>query len=84
MAYGVVPIASDVSSIPEFLRTFETGTALTSRDPGEFAGVIGTYLKNRAAWRTQSDNAVEAASQFSYDHYLQAVRTSVLASPSRS
>ena len=74
MAYGVVPISTSVSSIPQFLRTFSTGEALRSREPRLFSRVIEDYLKAPARWSEHSQNAVKAARQFSYTNYLRAVR----------
>jgi glycosyltransferase involved in cell wall biosynthesis len=74
MAYGAVPIASAVGSIPEYLARFSTGQAISSRNPRSFADAIETYLHDPARWQEHSKNAVKAAEQFSYSHYLRAVR----------
>jgi glycosyltransferase involved in cell wall biosynthesis len=74
MAYGVVPIACAVGSIPEYLADFSTGSAINSRDPRLFSEVILAYLRDPARWQEQSRKAVQAARQFSYGNYLKAVR----------
>ena len=74
MAYGVVPIASAVGSIPEYLADFSTGSAIRSRDPRLFSDAIESYLRVPSRWDEHSGNAVKAAQQFSYGNYLQAVR----------
>lgn len=74
MAYGVVPISCAVGSIPEYLQDFSTGAAIKSRDPRLFSEVIQSYLKDIPRWREHSRKAVQAAQQFSYGHYIKAVR----------
>jgi glycosyltransferase involved in cell wall biosynthesis len=74
MAYGVVPIASAVGSIPQYLADFATGSAIESRDPRLFSEAIQSYLKDAPRWREHSRKAVLAARQFSYGNYLRAVR----------
>lgn len=74
MAYGVVPIASAVGSIPEFLKSFSTGSAICSLETGMFCAAVESYLRNPAGWSEHSRNAVQAAQRFSYGNYLQAVR----------
>ena len=74
MAYGAVPIASAVSSIPQYLNAFSTGHAINSRDPHLFWSAIETYVRTPALWKEHSMNALKAAKQFSYSNYLNAVR----------
>ena len=78
MAYGVVPIASAVGSIAEYLGRFATGQAITSRNSRYFTDAIGAYLRSPTMWSEHSQNAVKGARQFSYDNYLEAVRTLLL------
>jgi glycosyltransferase involved in cell wall biosynthesis len=74
MAYGAVPVTSDVSSIPQLLQTFRAGRALPAKECAAFAAAIRGYASEPAAWTADSQNAVEAAKSFSYDAYLDAVR----------
>jgi len=74
MACGAVPIASAVSSIPQYLNAFSTGHAINSRDPHLFWSAIETYVRTPALWKEHSMNALKAAKQFSYSNYLNAVR----------
>jgi glycosyltransferase involved in cell wall biosynthesis len=74
MAYGVVPVAGDVSSIPQYLEGFRAGRALDLADREGFVSAITEYVKDRARWKTESRNAMEAAQRFSYARYLAAVR----------
>jgi glycosyltransferase involved in cell wall biosynthesis len=80
MAYGVVPLATRVASIPEFLERFETGRAISECAAPPFVQAILEYRNEPNGWRRESQNAARAASQFSYAHYLDAVRK--LLSPS--
>jgi glycosyltransferase involved in cell wall biosynthesis len=73
MAYGAVPIATSISSIPQFLKTFSTGQTIHSPNPKLFSDVIQAYLRDPARWREDSSNALKAASRFSYGNYLRAV-----------
>ena len=74
MAYGAVPVTSDVSSIPQLLNAFRAGRALPARQCAAFAAAIREYVSEPSAWTADSRNAVEAARSFSYDAYLDAVR----------
>ncbi len=74
MAYGVVPMTSDVSSIPQLLASFRAGKALDAKDPEGFVETIIGYVRNPDLWKTESRNAAGAANSFTYDAYLSAVR----------
>ena len=74
MAYGAVPIASSVSSIPQLLQQFAAGQAVASCDASSFRKAVHSYLQNPQRWIQHSQNAVSAAKQFSYQNYLCAVR----------
>src|SRR5690606_15478468 len=69
MAYGVVPIAFDVSGIRQQLEELGTGRALPSLSPERFADEVASYVADPARWKTESMRAVEAAPLFSYQHY---------------
>lgn len=73
MAYGAVPVASNVSSIPQYLQRFDTGRSLDPADITSFAQTIGWYLKHPGEWKRESENGQRAAELFSYDNYLKAV-----------
>jgi glycosyltransferase involved in cell wall biosynthesis len=74
MAYGVVPLAGRVSSIPYYLQTFRVGKALNCTDVGAFVDAILHYAQRPAVWREESERSREVAHLFSYDRYLEAVR----------
>lgn len=74
MAFGVVPVASDVSGIPATLRHFGTGKTFQADDLSAFVKAIQWYADHQEAWKRESWNSVQAAYLFSYNEYLEAVR----------
>ena len=74
MAYGAVPVASTVSSIPEYLANFRAGRALDPADRQSYVDTIAAYVREPERWRAESRRAMEAAARFTYDSYLRAVR----------
>jgi glycosyltransferase involved in cell wall biosynthesis len=74
MAYGAVPVASNVSSIPENLARAGVGRTFAPEDLEGFAGAIDWYAKHPEAWQTESARGARAAELSSYTSYLQAVR----------
>lgn len=73
MAYGVVPLSTTVSSIPQHLAAFGTGKTLPPGDAKGFAIAIEQYCAAPQTWEEESRNAVEAAQLFSYPKYLRSV-----------
>ncbi len=74
MAYGVVPLAGDVSSIGQYLHRFSVGRALLLGDVDGFVQAVKSYTQNPALWKQESMRGIAAASNFTYDSYLCAVR----------
>jgi glycosyltransferase involved in cell wall biosynthesis len=74
MAYGAVPLAGSVSSIPQYLREFETGRAHDPLRLDEFVSSIAWYLAHPEEWERESANGMASAGQFGYDHYVERVR----------
>ncbi len=74
MAYGVVPVTSDVSSIPQLVAAFGAGKALDSKDVEGFAAALAGYVEDPERWKAESRNAAAAAQAFTYESYLVAVR----------
>jgi len=70
MAFGVVPLAGAVSSIPQILENLKTGMALDSEDVAGFAESIQNYLQQPERWKFESQAGVNAASQFTFQSYL--------------
>lgn len=73
MAYGVVPVSGNVSSIPQYLERFQVGQALDPYDVEAFTQAIIMYCSHPDIWKQESLNGLELARQFTYSHYLQDV-----------
>ena len=74
MAYGVVPIAGVVSSIPEILGNTGAGVAIPPHNIEGFVKAVLNYINHPDRWRAASRAGVAAASQFTYEYYLKAVK----------
>ena len=75
MAFGVVPLAGAVSSIPQALADLQTGRAVPPADIEGFADAAEYYLDDPVAWAEASAHGVEGAEVFAYDGYLRDVTT---------
>ncbi len=73
MSYGVVPIASAVSSIPQVLEETGAGVAVPVTDVPGFVKATVAYIERPEAWSRASKAGVTAARQFTYEHYLRAL-----------
>jgi glycosyltransferase involved in cell wall biosynthesis len=73
MAYGAVPVAAAVSSIPQILRATGAGVALLPDDTDGMAGAIARLAADPAAWSAASRAGVAAARLFTYRAYQAAV-----------
>jgi glycosyltransferase involved in cell wall biosynthesis len=71
MAYGVVPVAGNVGSIPQYLNECGVGATFDPYDIDGFVTAIIDYARDRARWQAQSTQSVRAAGRFTYDDYLQ-------------
>ncbi len=74
MAYGVVPVAGAVSSIPQYLEAFGAGRALDPQDREAFVDAIAAYVRDPRGWEQDASRAMSAAAEFTYKSYLGAVR----------
>ena len=70
MAYGVVPLASTVSCIPQILGETGAGLALPAKDTDAYVKAILGYTQDPRAWKQVSKNAIMAAREFTYEKYL--------------
>ena len=70
MAAGVVPVASSVGSIPQYLQRFGTGKTFDPEDLDGFTNAVRWYLEHPAAWQVESRKAVATASLFTYAKYV--------------
>jgi glycosyltransferase involved in cell wall biosynthesis len=73
MAYGVVPVASAVSSMPQILAATGAGVACPVEDIDGLTAAIVNYVNNPAEWQAASRAGVAAAPQFGYRAYQAAV-----------
>jgi glycosyltransferase involved in cell wall biosynthesis len=74
MAYGVVPLAGSVSSIPQILEKCGTGMALDPLSPQAFVDAILGYITDPGRWQSESAAARQASAQFTYEVYLDRVK----------
>jgi glycosyltransferase involved in cell wall biosynthesis len=70
MAYGVVPIASNVGSIPQYLHDCGVGMTFHPYDIDSFVTAIIDYAHNPRQWQIQSTRSMTVADRFTYDVYL--------------
>ncbi|CAN5187813.1 glycosyltransferase [soil metagenome] len=73
MAYGVVPLAGAISSIPQYIEQFRTGAAFPPDDLESFVAAIERYTREPEEWSRESARAVAATHLFTFDHYLESV-----------
>lgn len=73
MAYGVVPVAAAVSSIPQILGETGAGVALPVEDTDGMAAAIAAMAADPAAWSAAGRAGVAAAHRFTYSAYQAAV-----------
>ena len=74
MAWGVVPVASDISAIPGILGELGVGAAVPARDISAARDAILDILTREGGFAAESRRAGDAAERFSYRCYLEAVR----------
>lgn len=74
MAFGAVPLASDVSSIPQVLNKTGAGKALPPADVEAYLEAILLFDANPRSWQAASAAGKIAAVEYTYEHYLQCVR----------
>jgi glycosyltransferase involved in cell wall biosynthesis len=70
MSYGVVPIASNVSAIPQILDQTKAGLALPADDIDGFVRAIVDIMGDRPKWKEMSLAGIEAAPHFTYERHL--------------
>lgn len=74
MAYGAVPLAGAVSSIPQILPETGAGQAFNPFDTRAFVQAIISYLNRKDEWQKASLAGRQAASLFTYEAYLTKVQ----------
>jgi glycosyltransferase involved in cell wall biosynthesis len=73
MAYGMVPVTSRISSIPQFLEMFECGAVLNPDDIEGFVNAINSFRTDPEKWQIHSQKGMNSASLFTYENYLKKV-----------
>lgn len=74
MAYGVVPIVSDVGSIRTALSELKVGAVIPVSDIEAYANAIQQWCLQPADWQQQSDQAKQSAHRFTYRAYIENIR----------
>ena len=74
MAYGVVPLASSIASIPQILEETKAGLAISPDNIQGYINAIMQYTQIATTWNQASQNGQKAAAQFTYEHYLSEIR----------
>jgi glycosyltransferase involved in cell wall biosynthesis len=74
MAYGVVPLAGAVSSIPQVLADTGAGVALPPFDLSGFINEALALVENPGRWKRASLAGIGSAPSFTYSHYLNELR----------
>lgn len=75
MAYGVVPIASAISSIPQTLSKIGAGKAIPPKAINEFVNAIQFYIENPAIWEIEHRQCLEAGIGYTYENYIQVIQS---------
>jgi glycosyltransferase involved in cell wall biosynthesis len=73
MAFGAVPIASSVSSIPQILLATKAGVSLAADDTNGMAAAMCHFVDNPQSWLEMSRAGLKAARNFTYRYYQEAV-----------
>lgn len=73
MAWGAAPVASDVSSIRQYLERFGCGVARGAEDITGFAEAVAGYVKEPRRWKEESRRAMAAAELFTYEAHVRRV-----------
>ncbi len=74
MAYGVVPIVTAVSVIPEVLARTAAGVAVEQRSSPAFAAAVAELVARPSRWAEMSAAGTLAAARFTYDSYVGSIR----------
>ena len=74
MAFGVVPIASDVSSIPQVLSDTGAGLSFPVNDTEAYVDAICDFVEKPDYWRRFSQAGRRSAHLFTYSAYIKAVQ----------
>ncbi len=70
MAYGVVPISSRISAVPQILAEVGSGAALSPDYVSGYVQAIRKIADEPGLWRQMVDSGLRAALRFTYERYL--------------
>lgn len=70
MAFGVVPIVSDVSGIRQTLESIGCGIPIKSFDAHDYTEAIKFYLENPEKWTVHSKAARAGSTMFTFEYWL--------------
>jgi len=70
MAFGVVPISSRVSAIPQVLAEVGSGAALPPDDVSGYVQAIHKIVDEPGLWRQMVDAGLRVAPRFTFERYL--------------
>lgn len=73
MAYGAVPVASQVSSIPHMLRKLGCGVSVGAGDVDAAVRAIAQYVAAPERWKAESERGVAEAVGFTYETHVRRV-----------
>jgi glycosyltransferase involved in cell wall biosynthesis len=73
MAFGVIPLASRISSIPQTLAQLGCGITVTPGSTTGYVEAILAYLDSPERWQQESRRGYQAAQYFTYRHYKKAL-----------
>jgi glycosyltransferase involved in cell wall biosynthesis len=73
MAWGAVPVASNVGCIPQYLERFGCGTAVHVEDLNGFMEAVRRYMCQPDRWKAESCCGIEAAGLFTYEAHVRRV-----------
>ena len=74
IAYGVVPLASSISAIPQILAEIGSGKTHHAYDVAAFVRSICEYWQSPEQWKRESQIGIQAAHQFTYEAYVHHVQ----------
>jgi glycosyltransferase involved in cell wall biosynthesis len=73
MAHGVVPLASQVGSIPQVLEITGAGFPIPATDISRYTASIIDLVEYPEKWKAFSSAGIRSAELFTYKHYLQSL-----------
>lgn len=77
MAFGVVPVASNVSSIPQVLNELDCGLAIPPFDIDTMVEEVISLIENPDMWKNFSVNCSTGAKNFTYELYVDQISSLV-------